>query len=58
MIRSMATTSTIRPAWLLALAVWPAVTAVPAFLVALVAGKVLARVRSSADASSRAGLAG
>jgi hypothetical protein len=33
--------------WLLALVLWPLVTAVPAFLVALVAGAVLARFRRS-----------
>ena len=48
MIHSLSTTSAIRPAWLLALVIWPAVTAVPAFLVALVAGAVLARLRRSA----------
>ena|SRR6058998_3366105 len=50
MIHSLSTASTIRPAWLLAVVVWPAVTAVPAFLGALVAGSVLARLRRSADA--------
>jgi hypothetical protein len=39
MMYSLSTTSVIRPAWLLALVIWPAVTAVPAFLVALVAGQ-------------------
>lgn len=48
MIHSLSTTSAIRPAWLLALVIWPAVTAVPAFLVALAAGAVLARLRRSA----------
>jgi hypothetical protein len=46
MIRSLWTTSTIRPAWLLALVLWPAFTAVPAFLVAIVTAAVLARGRS------------
>jgi hypothetical protein len=50
MMYSLSTTSVIRPAWLLALVIWPAVTAVPAFLVALVAGAVLARLPRSADA--------
>jgi hypothetical protein len=50
MMHSLSTTSVIRPAWLLALVIWPAVTAVPAFLVALVAGAVLARLPRSADA--------
>lgn len=50
MIHSLSVASTIQPAWLLALVIWPAVTAVPAFLVALVAGTVLARLPRSADA--------
>lgn len=50
MIHSLSTASGIRPAWLLALVIWPAVTAVPAFLSALVAGAVLARLPRSADA--------
>jgi NADH-quinone oxidoreductase subunit M len=36
--------------WLLALVVWPAVTGIPAFLGALVAGAVLTRFSGSADA--------
>jgi hypothetical protein len=44
MLHSLSATSTIRPAWLLALVVWPIVTAAPAFLVALVAAAVLARL--------------
>jgi preprotein translocase subunit Sss1 len=43
MIHSLSTASTIRPAWLLAIVVWPAVTAIPAFLGALVAGAILSR---------------
>ena len=43
MIQSLSNTSTIRPTWLLALVIWPAVTAIPAFLVALAAGAVLSR---------------
>ena len=50
MIHSLSTSSTIRPGWLLALLIWPAVTAVPAFLGALVAGAVLQRLPQSADA--------
>ena len=50
MIHSLLTTSAIRPAWLLALVLFPVVTAVPAFLGALVAGEVLARLRRRADA--------
>ena len=43
MIHSLSTAPGIRPAWLLALVAWPAVTAVPAYLGALVAGVVLQR---------------
>lgn len=42
-LRSLLTTSTMQLSWLLAFVVWPLVTAVPAFLVALVAGTLLAR---------------
>ena len=45
MIHSLSTAGTIRPAWLLALVAWPAITAVPAFLAALAAGAVLTLVR-------------
>ena len=50
MIHSLSTTSAIRPVWLLALVIWPAVTAIPAFLVAFAAGVVLRRLLRSADA--------
>ena len=50
MMHSVSTTSAIRPAWLLALVLWPAVTAVPAFLVALVAAAVLSRLEQRAGA--------
>ncbi len=53
MIHSLSTTSAIRPTWLLALVIWPAVTAVPAFLGALVATIVLLRLPRSADAEQR-----
>lgn len=43
-LHSLSTTSGIRPLWLLALVLWPAITAVPAFIVAFVAGQVLARL--------------
>jgi hypothetical protein len=49
-LHSLSTTSGIRPLWLLALVLWPAFTAVPAFVVALVAGKVLARLSRHPDA--------
>ena len=41
MIHSLSTRVAIRPLWLLALVAWPAFTALPAFLGALVAGAVL-----------------
>jgi hypothetical protein len=50
MIHSLSTTSAIRPAWLLALVAWPAFTAVPAFLGALVAATLLKRLSPSVDA--------
>jgi hypothetical protein len=50
MIRSLSTAPTIRPAWLLAIVAWPAATAVPAFVVALVVGAILSRRPRSADA--------
>jgi hypothetical protein len=53
MIHSMSTASGIRPAWRLALVVWPAVTAIPAFLVALVAAAVLTRLSQRGDARQR-----
>lgn len=43
MTRSLYTTSAIHPAWLFALLLWPAFTAVPAFLVALAIGALLPR---------------
>lgn len=47
MIHSQWTTSAIRPIWLLALVLWPAITAVPAFLAALVTAVLLVRLRPS-----------
>lgn len=49
MIHALTTASGIRPTWLLALVAWPAFTAAPAFLVALMAGVVMARRSRSAD---------
>lgn len=43
-VRSLLTTSAIRPLWLLAFVLWPAATAVPAFLVALIVAVMLARL--------------
>ena len=43
MINSLWTRSALRPIWLLALVLWPAITAVPAFFVALAASAILAR---------------
>ena len=50
MIHSLSTGSPLRPAWLLALVLWPAITAVPAFLVALVAAAVLSRLQQRTGA--------
>jgi hypothetical protein len=44
MVHSLSVAPTIRPAWLLALVLWPAITGIPAFLAALVAGTVLTRL--------------
>jgi len=49
MMHSLSTASSIRPAWLLALVLWPAITAIPAFLGALVAAAVLSRLQQRAD---------
>ncbi|HET9012696.1 MAG TPA: hypothetical protein VFN38_12815, partial [Gemmatimonadaceae bacterium] len=46
MIHSLSTTSAIRPVWLLAIVLWPAFTALPAFVGAFVAGARLRRVKS------------
>lgn len=45
MVHSLSGESGVRPAWLLALILWPAITALPAFLVALVAGSALGRLK-------------
>lgn len=47
-VHSLSSASTLKPLWLLALVLWPAATAVPAFLAALVAGAMLVRFRRSA----------
>jgi len=49
MIRSLPTGTGTRPLWLLALVLWPAITAVPAFLVAWIAAVVLSRQTRNAD---------
>jgi len=43
MMRSLTTQGSLKPTWLLALVLFPAVTAVPAFLVALIAAVFAAR---------------
>ena len=53
MLHSLSTAAAIRPLWLVALVAWPAFTAVPAFLGALVAASVLARLPRTPDAESR-----
>ena len=50
MIHSLSTGTALRPAWLLALVLWPAITAIPAFLGALVATAVLSRLQQRAGA--------
>ena len=49
LVHSWPTGSLPRPARLLAFAVWPAITAIPAFLVALAAATILARFRVSRE---------
>lgn len=46
MIHSLSTGAALRPVWLLALVLWPAFTAIPAFLVALAIAAVLKRLHS------------
>jgi hypothetical protein len=41
---SLSTASGLRPAWILAIVLWPAITAIPAFLVALVVSTTLTRL--------------
>ena len=43
-IHSLSIDRGIRPIWIAALVLWPAITAIPAFLVALVAAAVLSRL--------------
>jgi len=50
MIHSLSTGTALRPAWLLALVLWPAITASPAFLGALVATAILSRLQQRAGA--------
>jgi hypothetical protein len=53
MLHSLSAESAIRPAWLLALVLWPLFTAAPAFFVALGATAVLARLSRGAAAAGR-----
>ena len=46
-LHSLNATSTIRPAWLLALVAWPLITAIPGFLVALGIASLLNRFRQA-----------
>lgn len=50
MLHSLSIAPVIRPAWLVALVLWPAFTALPAFVGALVAGAVLSRLPRRSDA--------
>jgi hypothetical protein len=45
MRHSISTGAGVRPIWVIALVAWPAITAVPAFFVAFIAGQVLRRVK-------------
>lgn len=49
MVHSLSVTSSIQPNWLLALAIWPLVTAVPAYLVARVVVFALGRAARHAQ---------
>ena len=49
MIHSLWTTSTLRPIWFLAIFLWPAFTAVPAFLVALLVATLLKHLHLRTD---------
>ena len=49
MMHSLAAAPAIRPTWLLALVLWPALTAMPAFVGAWVAAAVLRRLSRRAD---------
>ena len=49
-LHSLSVQSAIGPLWLLALVAWPVITAVPAFGVALVVSKLLARFRPNSEA--------
>ncbi len=53
MIHSLSAASAIRPTWLLALVLWPTVTAVPAFIGAFVAGALLRRFQPPDDRGPR-----
>ena len=48
-INSLWTTSALRPIWFLAIFLWPAFTAIPAFLVALVLATLLKHLRPRTD---------
>lgn len=49
MTRSLLLTGSLRPTWLLALLAWPAITAIPAFIVALAASAVLVRIAPAGE---------
>ena len=53
MIYSVWVTSALRPAWLLAFVLWPAFTAIPAFLVALVVATLLKHLRLRTNRANR-----
>ena len=50
MLNSLSATGSVRPMWFVALVAWPALTGIPAFLVALAIGIVLTRGVARTDA--------
>jgi hypothetical protein len=48
-VRKLAAPEPVRPFWFLSLVLWPAITGIPAFLVAMVTGMVLVRSPRSAN---------
>jgi hypothetical protein len=52
MAHSVAQTSTVRPIWLISLVAWPAITAIPAYVVAFVAALALERIRDTNRSST------
>ncbi|HEU4995196.1 MAG TPA: hypothetical protein VFT29_10250 [Gemmatimonadaceae bacterium] len=51
-VRELMSTSAFRPIWIFALVAWPAITGVPAFLVAFVVATALERVQRKVDTAA------